>query len=118
MERRWGKRLVVNETVRIIGNDGRVRPGFLRNASLSGGLVDTRWRGDELANLKLEIVESGRISAVDACIVRLTATGVGVEWRDLGPECISALLQTKEQLNGRRMQAQRTLPGTAALRRR
>ena len=86
MEYRWGHRIIADIPVHLIGPEGVIAAARLRDLSVSGAFVTTAAYVRTLS--PIEIVPDylpGVIRAeasVAAYVVRHTATGFGIEWRE------------------------------------
>jgi hypothetical protein len=97
MEHRWGQRVKLNVPVHLATPSGAGSPARLRDASISGGFLET---GLELpVGAKVSVVllvgsgTARRAVEVPACVTRKAAGGVGIEWRDMASPPILALLR-------------------------
>src|SRR5262245_46865621 len=83
--------------VRLIFQDGNDVEGWVRNASISGALIDTAARLPVYTSVNVVLsvaVRSGRRSIeLPACVVRTSRAGVAVEWRDMGVPTLVSLLR-------------------------
>jgi hypothetical protein len=96
MEHRWGQRVTFEVPVLILA-DGRVLGcGVLRNASISGALIETSLELPVFSNLIVSIPSVGELAA---SIVRCAPGRFAVEWRDMACHSIVALL---ERVTGQR----------------
>ena len=94
MEHRWGHRHEVIQSVRIATHGGVIGRGSIRDISTSGAFVE--------ASLPLKLFTRVRIqfnsaldcrpTVVEGQVVRKEATGYGIEWRELAPEAVAALV--------------------------
>ena len=96
MERRWAKRVDVDLPVRLELRDGRHESGRMRNASISGALIECAVELPVFTPLAVFITE-GRIRLPEpvrlaARVVRSEHPCVGVEWRDLASQELVDLL--------------------------
>lgn len=88
MEHRWGERTPVDIPVRLRAHGGGLGTGQLADVSSSGAFIRI-WR--KLAPLTCVDVMIDE-HAVPAFVVRDTDDGIGMEWCDLAPEIVSAVL--------------------------
>jgi hypothetical protein len=106
MEHRWGQRVTLEIPVRLQIAGRTLGHGVLRDASISGGLIETALELRVFNNLVvcLRPVGESTHGAPDlpACVVRRTPTGFAVEWRDMACPAIVALL---ERATGREVAA-------------
>jgi hypothetical protein len=99
MEHRWGQRVTVEVPVRIeVGGRASAR-GILRNASISGALIETSLELPVFSNLMVSIPAVGDLAA---SIVRCLPGRFAIEWRDMACPSIVALL---ERITGQRATA-------------
>jgi hypothetical protein len=102
MEHRWGQRVTVEVpvTLRLAGRVlGR---GLIRNASVSGALIQTAVELPIFTNVAVSIPtlsEGTGTHELAACVVRGAPGGFAVEWRDMACPAIVTLL---ERFSGRR----------------
>jgi hypothetical protein len=90
MEHRWGQRITIEVPV-VLAVDGRtLGRGLLRNASISGALIETALELPVFSNLVVTIPAAGDLAA---SIVRCAPGGFAVEWRDMACPSIVALLE-------------------------
>ncbi len=96
-ERRWGQRIAVDFPVRLELARGRSAPGRMRNASISGALIECSVELPTFAQVRVEIlVAADGLSEpilLPARVVRAEHPRLGVEWRDLAPVAYANLLQ-------------------------
>jgi hypothetical protein len=82
--------------VRLNTDAGTAGPGTIRNASISGALIETSLELPLHTNLVVELSvpdgETTAIHALGACVVRLDPSGIGIEWRDMAGSDIVELL--------------------------
>ena len=93
---RFGRRVPFDLPVSL-GVDGRAAgQGFIRNASVSGALIETALELPLHTNLVVTLTISGAgapaVRALNACVVRLDTVGLGIEWRDMASVDITELL--------------------------
>jgi hypothetical protein len=96
MEHRWGQRIPLGHLVRLDARPACMAFGVLRDASLSGGYVETAANVPVQARLHLELewiywsrAERCRIAAY---VVRVDEHGIAVEWCDFAPASIGLLI--------------------------
>jgi hypothetical protein len=99
MERRWGNRLVLDETVRVTREREDVGIARLHEVSLSGGFIYTRRRIPAMTRLQLELPEGGSQSerTIEAFVVRVCEDGVGLEWCEFAPPGVVQLMVTRQR---------------------
>jgi hypothetical protein len=106
MEHRWGQRFALEVSVSLAVGGLTVGSGILRDASVSGALIDTALDIPAYTNLVVSLgcaTESVPAAfALEACVTRRTPRGFAVEWRDMACPSIIALL---ERITGRRANA-------------
>lgn len=97
MEHRWGPRVMVQVPVHLTTPSGAESAATLRDASISGGFLETDLDLPVHARLSVVLlVGTGperRAVELAACVTRVAANGVGVEWRDMASAPILALLR-------------------------
>ena len=91
MEHRWGERIALDCPACLDLPDGTRAAGRIRNASISGALIDTEVRLP--VNATLDIL-FGDLE-LPACVVRTTRDGLAVEWRDMAEPPLIALLRSR-----------------------
>jgi hypothetical protein len=101
MEHRWGRRVAVGLRIRLATGDQDIASGFLSDVSISGAFIATRVELAPLAILVIDLrdpatpVSKEADSAVlTAGVVRVASDGVGVEWEELAPPAITALIES------------------------
>lgn len=96
MEHRWGQRVDLGLTVHLMAS-GDSGPGKLRDASISGGFIETGTTLPLFTNLGVVVLlgagPAQRAVELPACITRVARDGVGVEWRDMACPTLLALLR-------------------------
>ncbi len=96
MEHRWGQRIDLGLTVHLAAS-GDSGPGRLRDASISGGFIETGSALPLYTNLGIVVLlgtgAAQRAVELPACVTRLARDGVGVEWRDMACPTLLALLR-------------------------
>ena len=106
MEHRWGQRVTLEIPVTLAVAGRTLGRGVLRNASISGALIETALELPVFSNLVVSLPSHGesapRSADLHACLVRRAPAGFAVEWRDMACPAIVALL---ERATGRRADA-------------
>ena len=95
-ERRWGVRLEVDLPVRIEAVEGRATSARMRNASVSGALIECAAEFPVFTPLRVEIQPFDRSREpvqLTARVVRAEHPWLGVEWREFEPQPIAELLE-------------------------
>jgi hypothetical protein len=96
-ERRWGARVEVDLPVRLELSRGRNVAGRMRNASVSGALIECPLELPVFTPLRVEILATpNRVPEpilLAARVVRAEHPHFGVEWRDFEPKSLIPLLQ-------------------------
>ena len=96
-DRRWGARVAVDLPVRLKLSRGRNVAGRMRNASVSGALIECPLELPVFTPLRVEILAApSRVPApimLAARVVRAEHPHFGVEWRDFEPKSLISLLQ-------------------------
>ena len=90
MEHRWGERSKLNIPVRVDCGSRGVVLGVMRDASASGAFLCTAAQLHLLAKVRLEL-RTG-CTGIEAQVVRRASDGFGLEWMELAPPAIVALL--------------------------
>jgi hypothetical protein len=97
LERRRALRLDVDLPVRLELADNRSAPGRMRNASVSGALIECALELPTFATLRVEILASGpqlpEPIQITARVIRAEHPCLGVEWRERAPLALTELLQ-------------------------
>ena len=103
MEHRWGQRVTLEIPVTLAVAGRTLGRGVVRNASISGALIETALELPVFSNLVVSLPSHGesapRTADLHACLVRRAPAGFAVEWRDMACPSIVALL---ERATGRR----------------
>ena len=96
-DRRWGMRVAVDFPVRIELARGRSAPGRMRDASISGALIECSVEMPAFTQIHVEILVdtpgSPEPIRLPARVVRAEHPRLGVEWRDLAPQAYAYLLK-------------------------
>ena len=96
MEHRWGRRIVLKVTVRLITESGDPVLGETQNISISGAFVQTVRPVPLWARLEVEVIlprqRERTPEVVAAHVTRRTRDGAAIEWCDLAPRAVRALL--------------------------
>jgi len=96
-DRRWGPRVEVDFPVRLELSRGRSAPGRMRNASVSGALIECSIELPTFTQIRVEILVAAdglkEPILIPARVVRAEHPRLGVEWRDLTPQAYANLLQ-------------------------
>jgi hypothetical protein len=96
-DRRWGARVEVDLPVRLELSRGRNVVGRMRNASVSGALIECPLELPVFTPLRVEILAiANRVPTpitLAARVVRAEHPHFGVEWRDFEPKSLIPLLQ-------------------------
>ena len=97
MEHRWGERVELGCPAQLLLPDGSHVNGHIRDASISGALIDADERLPVYATLSVRLVTGEglrrRVVELPACVVRVTREGVAVEWRDMAVPTLIDLLR-------------------------
>lgn len=89
MEHRWGTRVELDAPAELATAEGVCTDGRVRNASLSGAFVETSAKVPLLSRVALRPLVTGA-SWLDACVVRVEADGLALEWLEPGLHPVSA----------------------------
>jgi hypothetical protein len=96
-DRRWGARIEVDLPVRLELSRGRNVAGRMRNASVSGALIECPLELPVFTPVRVEILAApNRLPTpitLAARVVRAEHPHFGVEWRDFEPKSLISLLQ-------------------------
>ena len=93
MEHRWGQRVSVNRRIRLACRPYAIGSGWLRDVSTSGAYLETKLRLPLLAQVAVELEPlADGVQHLTACVVRSDDKGLGIEWAELAPASIVALL--------------------------
>jgi hypothetical protein len=102
-EHRWGQRVTLEVPVRLYVDDRALGRGVLRNASISGGLIETALEISLYTNLVVSLPIMSDVTTgsheLAASVVRQAPGGFAVEWRDMACPAIVTLL---ERITGQR----------------
>jgi hypothetical protein len=97
MEHRWGQRRQTNRSVLLKTQGGLAAQGHIRNVSLSGAFVVTPLPVPPLTRLLLFMTPDGsdrrNLQPVDAQVVRCTADGIAIEWREFAHPLVRMLAE-------------------------
>jgi len=97
MEHRWGERVPFDCAAQLLLQDGTSIDGRIRNASISGALIDTDTRLPAYTTLSVVLMSGQnsrrRMIELPACVVRIARGCIGVEWRDMAVPTLVALLR-------------------------
>lgn len=97
MEHRWGERVSFDCAVRLLLQDGASSDGWIRNASISGALIDTAAKLPTYTSLSVVLMSGQgsrrRMIELPACVVRFARGYIGVEWRDMAEPTLLGLLR-------------------------
>ena len=93
---RFGSRVGLGVPVRLSADGVPPCNGTLRNASVSGAFVETALELPLHTNLIVLVDIAGQSGGashcLNACVARLDASGLGIEWRDMGSVDVVDLL--------------------------
>jgi hypothetical protein len=97
MEHRWGERVDLRLPVELTVSPGHRIRGWLRDISVSGCRVESEvpTEGRHCAEIEVRVFTPSAPQAfvdLHGCIVRRTPTGFGVEWNELCPPDLGALI--------------------------
>ena len=96
MEHRWGRRVAIGGRLRLLGASGGAVGGRLRNLSISGAFIETQLSvpPSDRVIVEWEMEWYGRAESrgIAAYVVRCEPSGIGVEWCEVAPEWIVAIL--------------------------
>ena len=96
MEHRWGHRREINRAVHLGTRGGLVARGRLTNVSISGAFVQSPLPASLFSYVQIQFTAmlNGKrtTTALEAQVVRKDSTGFGIEWCELAPEAVRALV--------------------------
>jgi hypothetical protein len=102
-EHRWGQRVTLEVPVKLHVDGRALGRGVLRNASISGALIETALELSLYTNLVVSMPTLSEVTTgsheLAACVVRQAPGGFAVEWRDMACPAIVTLL---ERITGQR----------------
>ena len=97
MEHRWGQRVALDMPVHITLPTGDSAVGVLRDASISGGYIETPLRLPVCTRLGVVLLvgtgAARRAVDLPACVTRNARDGLAIEWRDMACAPVLALLR-------------------------
>lgn len=88
MDHRWGVRIAIDTPVLLVYPANGTGPGRMIEVSTSGGFVRTRFAPPDLVCINI----AGEFEEIEAYVVRHGPHGIAVEWSELLPPPICALL--------------------------
>lgn len=105
MDHRWGRREPVAADVRLACCTCVAATGRLDNVSMSGAFVRTSARPPLLSQVRviayLRCLDGPRQRyEADACVVRHSDAGIGIEWLELSPVLFRVLINDLSLLSG------------------
>jgi hypothetical protein len=92
MEHRWGARTRVDVPVQV-DCGSTLLLGVLRDASVSGAFLCTAAQLEVLSSVRVTLRSSGE--TITAHVVRRSSEGFGLEWLELAPREVLALLDQR-----------------------
>jgi hypothetical protein len=94
MEHRWGNRHEVSQSVRVATRSGVLSLGLITNVSMSGAFVVSPLAAGLFSYVKIQFNSAwnGRPTMLEGQVVRKEATGFAIEWRELAPAVVEALV--------------------------
>lgn len=100
MEHRWGRRIALKIPVRLIGDSGEPAAGQTANVSISGAFIRTGRIVPLWTRLEVEFSHpdglAEALERVGAHVTRRTREGLAIEWYELAPHSVRALLRAAE----------------------
>jgi hypothetical protein len=96
VEHRWGGRVPVRTRIGIRAQSGLQGVGYIRDVSVSGALLVTGLRVPSMSFVRVFVPAS---VSLEAHVVRHTDEGFAVEWRELSPQLVRALMQQQSDGN-------------------
>ena len=104
LERRRAFRMDVDLPVRLELAENRRATGRMRNASISGALIECALELPTFATLRVEILAGGQELAEPIClsarVIRAEHPCLGVEWRERAPTALVELLSKARSETG------------------
>jgi hypothetical protein len=96
MEHRWGHRREINRAVHLGTRSGLAARGRLTNVSISGAFVQSPLPVSLFSYVQVQFTAmlNGKRTAtrIEGQVVRKDATGFGIEWCELAPDSVRALV--------------------------
>ena len=106
MEHRLGTRMPISLPVQLHCPGNTPAPGRMTNVSLSGAYVQTSADLKPLARIgmtcKHPFSEAAGVPCVAACVTRVAADGVALEWLEFAPAVIRQLMRRVQPASPRR----------------
>ena len=100
MEHRWGRRIAITVPVRLIAESAEPAAGQTENVSISGAFIRTAQLMPLWTRIEVEFSRAGgpaeKSQRIAAHVTRRTRDGVGIEWYELAPRTVRALLLPRE----------------------
>jgi hypothetical protein len=97
MEHRWGHRHKVSRIVHLLTRSGREAPARICNVSISGAFIASPLSPELLSHVRIRFAPMrrrlGNVGVVEAQVVRREEHGFAVEWCELAPPMIRALVR-------------------------
>lgn len=94
---RFGERVPFELPVRLCADGRTLGRGIIRNASLSGALIETALELPQHTNLVVTLTIPGKGAPAPrelvACVARVDPAGIAVEWRDMASVDVTDLLE-------------------------
>jgi hypothetical protein len=98
MEHRRGTRVGLDAAGKLRAADGSTLRVTVLEASLSGALVRVQASLPTLSRVRLRVYAASG-EWLEACVVRRTRAGVGLEWLETGAQAVRELLALREPGN-------------------
>lgn len=96
-EHRFGRRIPLEVPVKLMLYGHTMAQGLMRDASISGALIETALELPMFTNLVVVLMAMDKAApgspALAACVVRRETAGLAVEWRDMASPSLVALLE-------------------------
>jgi PilZ domain-containing protein len=97
MEHRWGQRFTIDLAVKIVGWTRAVRPALLIDLSVSGAAIRVSTDMRPLTCLQVAFALPSqfphRSPVVSAYVTRQFGDCIGIEWSELAPDPVRAILR-------------------------
>jgi hypothetical protein len=116
MEHRWGQRRETIRSVYLRTHSGLAAHGVLRNVSVSGAFILTPLPVGPLTRLQLFLAAEGRdrrsLQPMECEVVRRTADGIAIEWKEFGNAIFLAMGEIPGELPDRETRSDADSPAT------
>jgi len=97
MEHRWGNRHEISSPVHLGTRNGIAARGRICNVSISGAFVESPLPVSLFSDVRVQFTTllNGKrtTTTIEGQVVRKDAARFGIEWRELAPEAVKALVE-------------------------